>query len=696
VIRRARWPVIIFFLTLATGGFLAAMPNPADDDDLIYSVNRTPERPFDTGRAVKVITSEDLWRKNARTVAEALFGEPGIFVQQTNYSGGSPIIRGMIGPDVLIMVDGVKINNATYRFGPVQYLNTIDLNMVERIEIVRGVNSVLTSYALGAMINIITKKGPPGGKKQAVGGAFFTRYSSADSGFTPHAEVYGDTSKFRYYLGGTFRRADDVEGGGHLGTQAWTGYEEAGGNISFDYFISSEKSLSFDYLRTEQDKVPRTDRLVSHDNLLFNYDPVRMQLGWLTYEDLTKHWFVNSLQVKASYAKKDEGRQEIKTANPKVEQQYDDLDRTLGLNIELSSFAGSSHRLLYGMDLFADKIGSRRNDLNLTSNVLTRKRGQYTDGATYQTLAFYVQDRLEPWYWLSITPGARLNRFASDGFEQTAAGPLNLKSNDLDFTGSLGAVVHATESLNFVANVSRGFRCPNLDDISVYDDRGSSLEVPNPDLESSKIFTYEGGAKYSGHNVEASAFYFLNDLTDMIQRAPGLYNGLPFLDRNGNSFKDAGEPVIYQRGNIGEARIKGFELDAGYQAPADVTLYGNYTWTLGNDLTANVPLTRMPPAYGRLGTRWSSQSKLKPWAELEYQFATAQRRVSPSDVTDTRIGAKGTDGFSIINLRAGLSLLERFRTTMALENITDRAYKYHGSGVYRPGFQVVLGAEVRF
>ncbi|RPJ52807.1 MAG: TonB-dependent receptor, partial [Acidobacteria bacterium] len=119
-------------------------------------------------------------------------------------------------------------------------------------------------------------------------------------------------------------------------------------------------------------------------------------------------------------------------------------------------------------------------------------------------------------------------------------------------------------------------------------------------------------------------------------------------------------------------------------------------WTLGNDLTANVPLTRMPPAYGRLGTRWSSQSKLKPWAELEYQFATAQRRVSPSDVTDTRIGAKGTDGFSIINLRAGLSLLERFRTTMALENITDRAYKYHGSGVYRPGFQVVLGAEVRF
>ena len=93
---------------------------PADDERsrLVYSVNRTPERPFDTARAVQVITAEDIWRKNARTVPELLMNETGLFVQQTNYGGGSPVIRGLMGKQVVILLDGVRINNATFRFGP--------------------------------------------------------------------------------------------------------------------------------------------------------------------------------------------------------------------------------------------------------------------------------------------------------------------------------------------------------------------------------------------------------------------------------------------------------------------------------------------------------------------------------------------------------------------------------------------------
>jgi hemoglobin/transferrin/lactoferrin receptor protein len=696
VVRFLRCPILAVVLVLVAGGIFQAMPGDGSDKDLIYSVNRTPEQPFETGRAVKVITSDDIWRKNARTLAEVLAEEPGIFVQQTDYSAGSPIIRGMIGPDILILVDGVKINNATYRLGPNQYLNTIDVNMVERIEIVRGVESVLTSYALGAVINIITKKGPPGGKTQPVGGQLFARYSSADVGLTGHAEVYGNNSKFRYHAGATFRDTGNAHAGGDIGLQKWTGYDMAGGNISFDYFISKDKTLSFDYLGTEHDKVPRTDRLVSGTNRLFTYDPLLMQLGKVAFQDLAKHGFVDSMLLTVSYAKKNEGRQEIKSSTPNVEQFYYDKDGTFGLDLEFSSFIGSSHRMLYGMDFFTDEISSSRKDLTLTTGVFAPKRGQYTDGATYQTLAFYVQDRFEPWRWLSLTPGARLNRYAIDGSEQTSAGTLDLHNSDQDITGSISAIVQPSENFHLIANVSRGFRAPNVDDISVYDDRGSTVEVPNPELKSGKILTYEGGAKFHGYNLDTSAFFFYNSLTDMYQRAPGLFNGLSYLDKNGNGVKDTGEPTIYQRASIGEAMIKGVEFDASYKVHSEVTLFGNYTWTMGNDLTADVPLTRMPPTYGALGARWSGQSKLKPWAELVYHFATAQRRLSPSDITDTRIGANGTAGFHIINFRAGLSLLNKFRMTAALENLTDRAYKYHGSGVYRPGFQVVLGAEVSF
>ena len=121
---------------------------------------------FQTARATEVITSDEIRRQNARTLPELLM-MAGVFVQQTNYGGGSPIIRGLMGKHILILVDGARLNNAGYRFGPIQYLNTIDINSVERVEIVRGVGSVLSS-AMGGIINIITKKGPPLGATTAL------------------------------------------------------------------------------------------------------------------------------------------------------------------------------------------------------------------------------------------------------------------------------------------------------------------------------------------------------------------------------------------------------------------------------------------------------------------------------------------------------------------------------------------------
>jgi outer membrane receptor for ferrienterochelin and colicin len=74
-----------------------------------------------------VITADNLRERNHRTVPEALTELAGVFLQETNY-GGAPIIRGLIGNRILILFDGVRLNNSTYRLGPNQYLNTIDIH----------------------------------------------------------------------------------------------------------------------------------------------------------------------------------------------------------------------------------------------------------------------------------------------------------------------------------------------------------------------------------------------------------------------------------------------------------------------------------------------------------------------------------------------------------------------------------------
>ena len=57
-----------------------------------------------------------------------------------------PSFAGVVGNRVLILVDGMRLNSGSYRLGPNQYLNTIDINQVDRIEVIRGAGSVLVWY----------------------------------------------------------------------------------------------------------------------------------------------------------------------------------------------------------------------------------------------------------------------------------------------------------------------------------------------------------------------------------------------------------------------------------------------------------------------------------------------------------------------------------------------------------------------
>jgi outer membrane receptor protein involved in Fe transport len=179
-------------------------------------------------------------------------------VQQSNDGGGSPILRGLIGNQVLLMVDGIRMNNAIYRLGPNQYLNTVDIGQIERIEIIRGPGSVLYgSDALGGIINIVTKSRVVG---DANPGAFevSTRVASADGSVAGRLAYAGGSGPLSVVGGVSVKSFGPLrKGGGH--TQPFTGYDEWDADLKISAKPGDGQSLTALLQHVTQSDVNRTD-----------------------------------------------------------------------------------------------------------------------------------------------------------------------------------------------------------------------------------------------------------------------------------------------------------------------------------------------------------------------------------------------------------------------------------------------------
>ena len=135
---------------------------------------------------------------------EALEREVGVMMQRTGAGQASPFVRGLTGPQVLILVDGVRMNNSTFRYGPNQYFATIDPGTIERIEVVRGPQSVLWgSDAIGGVINVVTRSTDPG-CCNFTGGEFIERFSTADSGSYSRLSVEGSVNRWGVFGGASY------------------------------------------------------------------------------------------------------------------------------------------------------------------------------------------------------------------------------------------------------------------------------------------------------------------------------------------------------------------------------------------------------------------------------------------------------------------------------------------------------------
>ena len=650
------------------------------DESVIVAAGRTERGGFDVPRSTVVVSRPSLDEGAARTAPEILQDRSGGWVQKTNHGGGSPFIRGLVGNQVLVLVDGVRLNNATFRLGPNQYMNTIDPYGLDRVEIVRGSGSVVYgSDAMGGVVNLVTPMPELPASGVRARGAVASRFASRGMERTVRAEGSVAGTRAGVRAGVTARDFGDLVAGGSLGREAPSGYNEIDADASAVWVPSVDVKLTAVFQHVHQSDVPRFDQVAQRGYAVYSFDPQVRRLGYVQWQQRLHASWIDTAQVTASWQRSDEGRVRRKQGAAVETREFDTVS-TGGVSADVSGRLVGTARWSAGVEAYHDTVRSWRRDANVASGSSAPFRGLYPDGATRLSLAGFALAQFTAGR-AALDAGARYTRDSVKA-DDPVFGALRLSPDAV--VGSLAARYALSGTVHAFGSIAQAFRAPNIDDVSTLGAFDYGVEVPPGSLKPERSLSFEGGFKINTPHLAASASVYRMNLQDLIDRRPSTYNGSATFD---------GQDV-YERANVGRAFVRGAEADAEWRAAGGLSVFGFYATTYGQQVSAGVPMRRIPPANGSLGARYRWAAG--PWLEASARTAAAQRRLAPGDVSDHRIAPGGTPGWTVLNLTAGARLSRGLVVSGGVANLSDEAYRIHGSGVDGTGRHAWASLRVQF
>ncbi|MFP4054791.1 MAG: TonB-dependent receptor [Phycisphaerae bacterium] len=672
--------------------------------EVLVTATRSETELFTAPHAAYVVPM-DSFRMNRqyRTTTTALEDVPGVMVQKTAHAQGSPYIRGFTGFRNVMLLDGIRMNNSIFRDGPNQYWNLVDKYTIDRLEVVKGPASVLYgSDAIGGAVNAVRRRPEGYGKQLDWYRQLYARVSTAERSYVGRGEINATTSKLGILVGGTWRDYGDVDGGGGVGPQAWTGYGVCSGDVRIEYLPDADTTWTFAHYQVYQDDAWRTHKTthgISWEGTTIGNERRRIldeghTLTYVRYQKRNMGSFIDEMQLTASVQTLHERR--FRTRNDgRGDHQGIDVT-TYGLGMQFLT-PGSFGQWTYGLEWYHDEVDSFRHDYRADGSFRrSRIQGPVGDDARYDLLGLYVQNRMPVGEKVELILGGRYTyaRADADSVQDPDTGNRIGISEDWDsLVGSarLNWYVDRDEHWNVFGGVSQGFRAPNLSDLTRLDTaRSNEIETAAPGLDPEQFISYEAGVKAQYDNFTAQAAYFFTDVNDMIVRTP-----------TGNVIGGNNEVT---KKNAGDGYVQGVELSARYRFHPEWTAFGQFAWTYGEvetyptsgPVTREEPVSRLMPPTGQVGVRWDHPKK-KLWLETVVTVAGKADHLSTGDQSDIqRIPPGGTPGYSTIDIRGGWRVKDDLDLWAGLENVTNEDYRIHGSGVNEPGINFIVGMKWRF
>ncbi len=640
---------------------------------LQVTASKTATSTNDSATAVTVVTREDIKNKPNTLLPDLLRQESGVYIQQTTPGQAVPIIRGLKGSQNVHLVDGMRLNTAFFRNAPNQYLALVDSFMTAQIEVVRGPSSVLYGGdALGGVVNVLTHTPEFYTSEWDINGQFYTSWDSADEKWISHAGADFGNNKIASTIGVSYQDIGQrTTGSGQ--TIPFTAYTSRSLNNKWVFNTSDSSNWIFDVQYTHQPSTPRVDNLVAGfgetqpESLIYEFQPNERLFSHLKYTTANVTNWYDMANFHLAYQKITDNRfsQPLSGSRTDTEQNNSEL---LSMQADWNKAISDTSLLVYGFDSYVDTLSSARQRV-LSDGTDVPREPRYPDQSKMRQIAVYAD-----WHQFvddhEFTVGGRFSDYDIDlNSPQIADDQLSLT----DLTWHVSWLYKLNQADRIFVNVGRGFRPPNIFDLGQVGERsGSRFNIINPNLDPESVISFDLGYKHAGNGWQAEVVAFVSTYQDVIASV-----------ETGELTADGLDVVQSQ--NINEVDIYGIESELNYYFDNGGHLFANLTYTHGTEETDDneEPADRIPPTFGVVGYQQDLNSQWNVRSQV--RFASTQDRLSARDLRDPRINPFGTGGFVVYDTHFSWRPGINSQIRLGVENIFDKKYREHASGLDAPG-----------
>ena len=709
-------------------------------EEVVLSASRFEEKKKDVAQKIQVIRSKDIQLMNQSSTADVLANTGNVFVQKSQLGGGSPIIRGFETNKVLLVVDGIRMNNAIYRGGHIQNVITLDNSIMERVEVLYGPGSVVYgSDALGGVMSFTTKNPMfSTSSKVLVKGGAYTRYFSAANGYAANAHVSLGNKHLASITSFTYSKFNDLRQGarrqafvGNFGSRPWyvqringvdsmvmntdTNLQVGSGYSQYDIlqkFLIKQKggiTHSLNFQLSNSSTIDRYDRLTQVNGNVprfaeWYYGPQFRMLAAYALEQRKKTMFYDLAKGTLAYQNIEESRMDRRFKKDFLNHRKENLD-ILTLNIDFFKKIGA-HELRYGADGFFNSVKSTAFQRDILADTIAPLDTRYPDGgSSMYSFALFGTHTWEISEKVILNDGIRFNYVGlSSQFNDTTFFPFpfnDINQRNAAVNGNLGVIVLPSDDLRITVNASTGFRAPNVDDLTkVFESIPGKVVVPNPGLKSEYSYTADIGMSYLlSKGIRASVNGYFTYLINSLTVSKGAFNGQDSVIYDGQTSE------VLTTTNAGKGFVTGLEGTLYGKLNENFAIAATVNYTFGRILLEQqtiegrdslMPRDHIPPLFGKFSLTFN-KGRIRSEFFMNYSAWKLLKDYNLNGEDNYAYALpEGMPSWYTVNVRVGYIFNKNMMLQVACENILDRNYRNFASNISAPGRNFIVTLRGNF